>query len=139
MVNQVPPPVESRGQRETRIFEEREVEVNAESQKPTTTAEVEPSAATGPAEAPTRQPQWPRVSRRTPEQLFFVRRLRRLIALNRYCTSELPTDDPEMRLLRHAIYSTYRDCVDQGLADEAQEILAELRNSAPARTEAARS
>lgn len=101
--------------------------MNAESQQPTPALDVESSDQTRPAEPPPRQPQWPRVSRRSPEQLFFVRRLRRLIALNRYCTSELPTDDPEMRLLRHAIYSTYRDCVAQDLANEAQEILAELR------------
>lgn len=84
------------------------------------------------------EPQWPRVTRRTAEQLFFLRRLRRLTALNRYCTGELPSNDPEMRLLRQAIYSTYRDCIVLDMADEAQDILAELRGGAPPAPEASR-
>jgi hypothetical protein len=78
----------------------------------------------------TREPRWPRVALRTGDQAFFLRRLRRLTALSRYCAEELPTDDPEMRLLRHAIYSTYRDCVAAGVTVDAREILAQSRSAA---------
>jgi len=77
-----------------------------------------------------REPRWPRVAPRTGDQVFFIRRLRRLTALSRFCAEELPTDDPEMRLLRHAIYSTYRDCVAAGGTAEAREILTQLRSAA---------
>lgn len=65
--------------------------------------------------------------------MFFLRRLRRLAALNRYCTEELPTDDPELHLLRHAIYSTFRDCIELGVTDEARLILERYRVASTSR------
>ena len=111
-----------------RLNDRREVVVNAERNGAQVSDEAQPPVGTTGESRSIREPQWPRVAPRNGDEVFFLRRLRRLMALNRYCSAELPTEDPEMRLLRHAIYSTYRDCLALGVAGEAREILAQLRS-----------
>ncbi len=54
-------------------------------------------------------------------QRVFLRRLRRLAWLRRSCAQQL--DAPTVRALDKAIYSTFCDCAELGLADEARELL----------------
>lgn len=54
---------------------------------------------------------------RQPE--FFLRRLRRLVALDR----DPDLTDQERRLVRKAIYSTYLDCRALGVGEEARALL----------------
>jgi hypothetical protein len=54
-------------------------------------------------------------------QAFFLGRLERLHAIR---TGQNPDLEPwQNALLSRAIYSTYRDCLDLGLADEAQSLV----------------
>jgi hypothetical protein len=64
---------------------------------------------------------WVDTSRYTVVQRFFLARLEHLVALRR---SPRPGAERwQRRLLNHAIYSTYRDCVALGLVDEARTVL----------------
>ena len=54
-------------------------------------------------------------------QAFFLGRLERFVAILRVQNQEL--EPWQKALLSRAIYSTYRDCLDQGLADEARYLL----------------
>lgn len=57
----------------------------------------------------------------SPLQLHFLRRLNRLLRLRREQSAQL---NPEgVRLIDRAIYSTYCDAVDVGVAEEAQRLL----------------
>ena len=56
-----------------------------------------------------------------PLQLHFLRRLNRLLRLRREQSGQLNGDG--VRLLDRAIYSTYCDAVDLGVAAEAQKLL----------------
>lgn len=77
----------------------------------------------------TREPQRSQFVPKTGDQLFFLRRLRRLTALNRFCVEELQVEDWEMKLLGLVIFSTYKDCVDLGVGDDAREILIQHRSA----------
>lgn len=57
----------------------------------------------------------------SPLQLHFLRRLNRLLQLRREQGSQLNGEG--VRLLDRAIYSTYCDLVDLGVASEAQKLL----------------
>jgi len=54
-------------------------------------------------------------------QRVFLLRVRRLTWLRRSCAGQL--DDSVLKVLDKAIYSTYCDCVELGVADEARQLL----------------
>ena len=53
-------------------------------------------------------------------QLFFIIRLSKLIGQRHDCARALDTDDWRMKLLNKSIYSTYRDCMDLGIGEDAR-------------------
>lgn len=57
----------------------------------------------------------------SPLQLYFLRRLNRLLRLRQEQGAELNGEG--VRLADRAIYSTYCDCCDVGVAEEAQKLL----------------
>lgn len=61
-------------------------------------------------------------------QLHFLRRLRRLVQLRQQQADHLNSDG--LKLLDRAIFSTYCDCLDQGVGDVAQAIIQQLTSSA---------
>ena len=75
-----------------------------------------------------RQPSFPRVSRQTPMQRHFLRRLERLVLLGRYGEKHAVFSPGETALMRRATYSVFRDCADMGLLAEARAILAAKGN-----------
>ncbi len=54
-------------------------------------------------------------------QRVFLLRLRRLTWLRRSCADQL--DSSVLKILDRAIYSTYCDCVELGVTDEARQVL----------------
>jgi hypothetical protein len=70
-----------------------------------------------------REPSFPRISRQTPIQRHFLKRLERLVLLSRYGQQHLVFSEPESTLLKKATYSVYRDCTEMGLLKEARSIL----------------
>ena len=54
-------------------------------------------------------------------QRFFLTRLEAFVAARR--RPDVGLDRAQSRLIDHAIYSTYRDCIELGLADEARTVL----------------
>ncbi|MBI4317417.1 MAG: hypothetical protein HY675_02915 [Chloroflexi bacterium] len=56
----------------------------------------------------------------SPLQLLFLLRLARLLRERQEYANLLSPDDWRMKLLNKAIYSTYCDCVEQGLAGDAK-------------------
>jgi hypothetical protein len=69
-------------------------------------------------------PSFPRLSRQTPLQRQFLRRLERLVLLSRYGQRHLAFSDQEGALMRKAIYSVFLDCRALGVGAEASAILA---------------
>ena len=55
------------------------------------------------------------------QQRMFLLRLRRLIWLRRSCVGQL--DDSVLRVLDKSIYSTYCDCLELEVGDEARKLL----------------
>lgn len=66
----------------------------------------------------------------SPLQQHFLRRLSRLLRLRADQSAEL--NEGGLRLIDRAIYSTYCDAVDLGVAEEAQQLL--HRHSAPSKS-----
>src|SRR5579884_2536858 len=60
-------------------------------------------------------------SRYSVVQRFFLARLDRLVALRR--TPELYSEPWHSMLVNRSVYTTYRDCVALGLAEEARTLL----------------
>ncbi len=60
----------------------------------------------------------------SPLELHFLRRLNRLLRLRREQGTELNGDG--VRLIDRAIYATYCDASDVGVAEEAQKLLRQL-------------
>ena len=59
----------------------------------------------------------------SPIQMHFLARLRRLDGV-RGQLDTLPARDPYMKkLVDRGIFATYRDCMDEGIGDEARQIL----------------
>lgn len=56
----------------------------------------------------------------SPVQLLFLLRLARLLRQKQEYTNVLPANDWRLRLLNKAIYSTYCDCIEQGIGDDAK-------------------
>ena len=70
-----------------------------------------------------RQPEFPRVPRLTPLQRHFLKRLQRLAALDRYGDAHLPFSETDTTLIKHAVYSVFRDCLELDVEPEARAIL----------------
>ena len=70
-----------------------------------------------------RDPQFPKLSRQSPIQRLFLKRLQRLVLLNRYGQRHLAFSEQESFLLKKAIYSVYRDCVELDVLREARAII----------------
>ena len=70
---------------------------------------------------------WPSSDRGTGSytvwQSLFLRRLNRLVLLQRQLSEQATPNDWERRLLSRAIYSTYCDCLAQNIADDARQAL----------------
>ena len=60
----------------------------------------------------------------TPTQLFFLTRLTGLVRQRRELVNTLDQSDYRRKLLDKALYSTFMDCTEEGLADEAKNLLA---------------
>lgn len=60
-------------------------------------------------------------------QEFFLRRLQRLVWLRNKQPYIEHTTDELIRGLDRCIYSTYRDCIDQGVGESAHKVLAEVK------------
>lgn len=54
-------------------------------------------------------------------QLYFLRRLSRLLRLRQQEVGRLKTS--ELRMLDRGLFSAYRDCTDEGVGAEAQKML----------------
>jgi hypothetical protein len=59
----------------------------------------------------------------TAEQTLFLRRLEDLLEKRQLHTGLHPDGDWRRRLIDKALYSTYRDCLDLSVGDEARELL----------------
>ena len=59
----------------------------------------------------------------TPLQAHYLMRLLRLDAMRRNSSGSLDQAPMARRLLQRAIYSTWRDCSDQGIEEEAWSVL----------------
>ncbi len=70
-----------------------------------------------------REPVFPRLSRQTPIQRIFLKRLQRLVLLGRYGERHLAFSEQETALIRKATYSIYRDCDEMGVLREAKAIV----------------
>ena len=70
-----------------------------------------------------RQASFPKVSRHSLLQRTFLSRLQRLAALDRYGQTHLPFSGDDARLIKHSLYSVYRDLVEQGCEREARAIV----------------
>lgn len=57
-------------------------------------------------------------------QSLFLSRLVRLLRQRRDYANVLSADDWRMRLLNRSIYSTFCDCLELGIADEARALFA---------------
>lgn len=66
----------------------------------------------------------------TPIQLFLLTRLASLIRQRREYINMLDPSDWKRKLLDKALYSTYLDCVEQGVGDEAKSLLAQQNQNA---------
>lgn len=65
-----------------------------------------------------------------PKQLFFMTRLSYLQRQRREVINVLDNKDWRVRLLNKALYSTYGDCVAEGVGSEAKLILGQPRDGA---------
>ncbi len=65
----------------------------------------------------------------TPVQSLFLLRLQGLIGKHQQYTGRVASSDWRLRLLDKALYSTYRDCVDLSIGDEARNLLRQIRQA----------
>ncbi len=65
----------------------------------------------------------------SPTQLFFLMRLSYLQRQRRECINVLDTQDWRMRLLNKALYSTFQDCGEAGVGDEAKLLLGQQQQA----------
>ena len=59
----------------------------------------------------------------SPTQLHFLMRLSHLQKQRRETVNVLDASDWRMRLIHKGLYSTYRDCVELGVGDEAKMLM----------------
>ncbi len=63
----------------------------------------------------------------TPVQSLFLTRLQSLVAKRQQHAGQLEATDWRLRLLDKALYSTYRDCVELGVGEQARGVLRRVR------------
>ena len=63
----------------------------------------------------------------SPCQLLFLRRLEQLFTKRRQYAGRLQTSDWRLKLIDRSLYSTYCDCVQLGLLEEAKTLLERAR------------
>ena len=61
----------------------------------------------------------------TPTQLFFLTRLSWLVRQRRELINTLDSGDWHRKLLDKGLYSTFLDCMEEGVGDEAKGLLAQ--------------
>ncbi|MBM2811273.1 MAG: hypothetical protein HW416_2032 [Chloroflexi bacterium] len=66
----------------------------------------------------------------SPTQLFFLTRLSWLIRQRRELINTLDETDGRQKLLNKALYSTFLDCQEEGVGDEAKSLLAQQNQNA---------
>jgi hypothetical protein len=66
----------------------------------------------------------------SPFQLLFLLRLARLLRERQDWARKLNSGDWRIRLLNKAIYSTFCDCVEQGVAEDARSLFEQNRAQA---------
>jgi hypothetical protein len=66
----------------------------------------------------------------SPTQLFFLTRLSWLIRQRRELINTLDVNDWRLKLLNKALYSTFLDCQEEGVGDEAKSLLAQQNQNA---------
>jgi hypothetical protein len=65
----------------------------------------------------------------SPVQALFLIRLNRLLRQRQDAVSHFPSDDWRLRLLSKAIYSTFCDCVELGIAEDARSLFSRAKAS----------
>ncbi len=63
----------------------------------------------------------------SPFQTLFLLRLTKLLRDRQEWSKRLGPDDWRLKLLNKAIYSTFCDCVEQGVAEDARSLFAQSR------------
>ncbi|HEY8477449.1 MAG TPA: hypothetical protein VIN09_11345 [Chloroflexota bacterium] len=63
----------------------------------------------------------------TPHQLFFLARLSSLLRLRQEHLGTLDPNDWRMKLINKALYSTFCDCLEEGVGDEAKMLISQHR------------
>lgn len=63
----------------------------------------------------------------TPLQLLFLLRLARLLRERQEWARKLSSNDWRIKLLNKAIYSTFCDCVEQGVSEDARSLFEQNR------------
>ena len=66
----------------------------------------------------------------SPTQLFFLTRLSWLIRQRRELINTLDVSDYRAKLLNKALYSTFLDCAEEGVGDDAKNLLAQQNQDA---------
>jgi hypothetical protein len=66
-----------------------------------------------------------------PLSALFLDRLTRLLYQEHEWRLRVPSDDWRLRLIHHAIYTTYCDCIAEGLADRARDLIQQNRSVVP--------
>jgi hypothetical protein len=66
----------------------------------------------------------------TPLQNLFMMRLKSLVEKRRQHVGLLPPSDWRMRLIDKALFSSYGDCLQVGLSDQANELIRQARQAA---------
>lgn len=80
---------------------------------------------------PTSSPDRSRRSPHTQEQALFLHRFEALLTKRQQHRGRLPSSDWRMRLIDKALYSTYRDCLNLSVGDEAKDLLRRERTTSP--------
>jgi hypothetical protein len=66
-----------------------------------------------------------------PLPTLFLDRLSRLLHQEQEWRRRVAGDDWRLRLIHHAIYTTYCDCIAQGLTDRARDLIQQDRSIVP--------
>lgn len=69
----------------------------------------------------------PRRASYSPVQRLFVQRLEQLLVKRRQYSGRLSSNDWRLKLIDRSLYSTYCDCMDLGLLDDARMLLERSR------------
>lgn len=75
----------------------------------------------------TRRTETPRLRPYSAAQTFFLLRMEHLLRRRLESANQYPSDDWRMKALHRAIYSTFCDCVEQGVGEEARKLFQRLQ------------